>query len=319
VDDKNPLKNNPLIEFYEFDEDFRLSKTPVKALLNYTQTAPHDFSISRNFYVMIQNRIEGNTLPYILGTKTAAQCVNINPSLPMMLTVISRDNTEETAHVPLAPGFTIHSVNAFETDGTIELLTSAWEVDAVQSGKITGGLLGAWEGVSPEFDKIPNTLLYHTILDKRTKKLISHKPAISMENVTVEHPHINPLFEGSPVRYIFSSLGSTESKSSPPIGYMKLDLLTGEMQEWFAPLSTYCEELVIIPKKSNYRNEDDVWLISSTFCAPKNKSNICIFDGRNIEDGPVARVWLRHPLPHSLHGTFVDELFEPVHFAVKGN
>jgi all-trans-8'-apo-beta-carotenal 15,15'-oxygenase len=257
VDDNNPLKNNPLIEFYEFNEDFGLSKEPVRTLLNYTQTAPHDFSLSQKYYLMVQNRVEGNTLPYILGTKTAAQCVNINPSLPMMLTVISRNGAEETVHIPLTAGFTIHSVNAFETDETIELLTSAWDVDSVRSGKVSGGLLGNWEGVSPVFDKIPNTLLYHTIVDKNTKQLRSHKPAINMENVTVEHPHINPLFEGLPIRYIFTSLGSTESKSSPPIGYVKLDLQTGERQEWFAPLNTFCEELVIIPKKQNYKTEDD--------------------------------------------------------------
>ena len=319
VDDKNVFKNNPLIEFYEFNEAFGLTKTPVKALLNYTQTAPHDFSFSQKYYLMIQNRIEGNTLPYILGTKTAAQCVNINHVLPMMLTVISRNNTEETAHVPLVPGFTIHSVNAFETGDTIELLTSAWDVDTVKRGEVTGGLLGAWEGVSPIFDKIPNTLLYHTVLNRSTKQLVSHKPAINMENVTIEHPHINPLFEGLPNRYVFCSLGSTESKSSPPIGYIKLDLHTGERQEWFAPLNTYCEELVIIPKKTNYKNEDDVWLVSTTFSGPKNRSNICIFDGKNVKDGPVARVWLKHPLAHSLHGTFVKELFEPVHFAVDQN
>ena len=57
-----------------------------------------------------------------------------------------------------------------------------------------------------------------------------------------------------------------------------------------------------------------VWLIATTFSATKNKSNVCIFDGRNIKDGPVARVWMKHPLPHSLHGTWVNELFEPVQF-----
>ena len=61
--------------------------------------------------------------------------------------------------LPLTPGFTIHSVCAFEKheegvdiDGntknlhTMELYTTAWESSAVSSGKVKGGLLGSWEG-----------------------------------------------------------------------------------------------------------------------------------------------------------------------------
>ena len=72
-------------------------------------------------------------------------------------TGLSSDLTKPSALVlPLTPGFTIHSVCAFEKhevvgDGktplhTLELYTTAWESSAVSSGKVKGGLLGSWEG-----------------------------------------------------------------------------------------------------------------------------------------------------------------------------
>lgn len=150
-----------------------------------------------------------------------------------------------------------------------------------------------------------------------------------MEDTIVEHPHINPLYETKPVQYIFMSLGSTEGLSSPPLGYLKLDINTGEKQRWYAPLHTYCEELIVIPKRNNDDDnhnddghgdghgdntdnggdEDDVWLLGCMYDAVEGRSVVGIFDGKDIAQGPICRVWLKHHLPHSLHGCFTRELF----------
>jgi hypothetical protein len=42
--------------------------------------------------------------------------------------------------VELEPGFTIHSVCAFEKDNTVELYTTAWECAAIASGSVKGNL-----------------------------------------------------------------------------------------------------------------------------------------------------------------------------------
>ena len=190
----------------------------------------------------------------------------------------------------------------------LQLLTSAWACEDVKQGKAKGGLLGNWEGRAPNFDHIPLTLLYHTVVDTRSGELVSHAPVRGMEAIVIEHPHINPEYEGTSVRYVFMSLGSQTGASSPPLGYLKLDLLTGERQTWYAPVHTFCEELVVVPK-IGAEEEDDVYLLASMFDAVEEKSSLGIFDGKNISKGPVTQLWLRHQLPHSLHGHFVTELF----------
>mmetsp|Transcript_24254 Transcript_24254/g.23310 ORF Transcript_24254/g.23310 Transcript_24254/m.23310 type:complete len:637 (-) Transcript_24254:150-2060(-) len=348
------LDTHPWLRIYEWDEKFQPQGPPVKYVLNSTAIAPHDFSITENYYVFVENRAGGDTMPYLLGTKHPAECMSLAPLEPMILHLVPRlkdqphtiDTSMDpigtvpkgTIRVELEPGFTIHSVCAFEVENTVELYTTAWECSAVSSGSVKGGLLGAWEGAAPNFDSIPLTLLYRSTVDLKTGKLLSHRPVSTMERTIIEHPHGNPEYEGSPMRYIFMSLCGDEGVSSPPVGYLRLDLVTGNKQEWYAPLHTFCEEVVVVPKVKgeNYPNvdqicdekmniisgkntgtsgskgaskEDNVWVVASMFDAVSNRACVGIFDGNDLSKGPVATVWMTHPLPHSLHGSFAPDLY----------
>ena len=55
--------------------------------------------------------------------------------------------------------------------------------------------------------------------------------------------------------------------------------------------------------------EDNVFLLATIFDAVTERSSVCVFDGRNIETGPVAQLRLAHRLPHSLHGCFTEDVF----------
>ena len=343
-----PLDTDVLVDIYEWDENWSLVKPNkvsapsssntdssfIRHRFNNTSINPHDFSITSSSYVFVENRVTGNTFPYIRGLTTPAQCVDIDSSRPMILNIIPRrkgdstDSTSESLQIPLVPGFTLHSVCAFTNThekgrktggggvGDLELLTTGWDTRTVAAGRVKGGLLGAWEGTAPDFDQIPCTYLYRTVVDPRTGRLISHEPVAGMESVVVEHPHIHPGFESRPLRYVFMSVGSQTGISSPPLGYLRIDLHTGEKQVWYAPQNTYCEEVVIVPKEPkqaghvfNETEEDDVWVLASMFDAEKDRSCVGVFDGRDIGRGPVCRVWLKHHLPHSLHGSFTSERF----------
>ena len=331
-----PLDSKPLIHFREFDSTMQPVRAATAAtgpsssttreeiengvsdaqtkgiVLMNTTVAPHDFSLTENHYVIVENRLSGDTLPYVLGTKCPAEVVDLLPDKEMLLHLVPRltphDKDAKRIVVPLTSGFTIHSVAAWNDEERVELLTSAWACEEVKRGDAKGGLLGNWEGRAPNFDDIPVTLLYHTVVDARNGELLSHSPVSGMEDIIIEHPHVNPLFEGKPIRFVFMSLGSQTGVSSPPLGYLKLDMRTGERQTWYAPEHTFCEEIVVVPK-DGARDEDDVYLLATMFDAVEEKSCLGIFDGKDLSKGPVARLWLRHPLPHSLHGYFVPQLF----------
>ena len=52
--------------------------------------------------------------------------------------------------------------------------------------------------------------------------------------------------------------------------------------------------------------QDAVWILASMFDAVKDKSCVGIFDGEDISKGPISTIWLKHHLPHSLHGSFAE-------------
>ena len=132
-----PLDSKPLIHFREFDSTMQpvqradvITKPPNSlreeieesisdlqtrgAVLMNTTVAPHDFSLTENHYVIVENRMAGDTLPYIFGTKCPAEVVNLLPDQEMLLHLVPRltprDMNTKRIVVPLTSGFTIHSV-----------------------------------------------------------------------------------------------------------------------------------------------------------------------------------------------------------------
>ena len=309
--DRGPLDTRPMLSIYEWDRDLKVLEPPVLHRLESTTVAPHDFSLTRDYYVLVENRLSGDVTPYLLGKTCPAECVSIEPASDMILNLVPRPSGRKAGspalRIPLdTPGFTIHSACAFQDgpdDGRLTLITTGWLTDTVKGGKVRGGLLGSWEGTAPQFDNIPLTLLYKTEVDIESATLLSHAPASGLEQTIIEHPHANPLYEGRPTRFLYMSVGSQTGISSPPLGYLRLDLSTGEKQVWMAPLHTYCEEVVVVPM-DGMDGEDDVWVLVTMLDAVKNRSCVAVLDGRDVAKGPVCRVWLRHHLPHSLHGCF---------------
>jgi all-trans-8'-apo-beta-carotenal 15,15'-oxygenase len=68
---------------------------------------------------------------------------------------------------------------------------------------------------------------------------------------------------------------------------------------------------VVVPKGAadDDEDEDNVWVIATIFDSVKDKSSVAVFDGKRIQEGPVARIWLKNRLPHSLHGLFSRQIF----------
>jgi all-trans-8'-apo-beta-carotenal 15,15'-oxygenase len=48
--------------------------------------------------------------------------------------------------------------------------------------------------------------------------------------------------------------------------------------------------------------EDRGWLLCEVLEGRSEKSFIAVFDAAHLQDGPVAKAWLRHHLPMSFHG-----------------
>ena len=47
---------------------------------------------------------------------------------------------------------------------------------------------------------------------------------------------------------MYASISNEVRCSGPPLGYLRIDLRTGQTQKWWAGNRTFCEECVLVPK-----------------------------------------------------------------------
>jgi carotenoid cleavage dioxygenase len=51
--------------------------------------------------------------------------------------------------------------------------------------------------------------------------------------------------------------------------------------------------------------EGDGWLLAAVWRAQENRSDLAVFDARNVDAGPIALVHLGHRVPDGFHGNWV--------------
>jgi len=90
----------------------------------------------------------------------------------------------------------------------------------------------------------------------------------------------------------------------PPQGFMQLDLRTSERKYHYCGQRSFTADLEIVPKSEAgaTEKEDAIWLIANVFDASVQKTYFLILDGERFDEGPVAKVWLKHHIPHAIHG-----------------
>jgi all-trans-8'-apo-beta-carotenal 15,15'-oxygenase len=121
-----------------------------------------------------------------------------------------------------------------------------------------GPFLGDWGGAVPLFDhgRIKPTQLMKTEITLGPRGEAEASCGIVMNGACIDHPHVDPRFEGDRrCRYIYSTWSNGlfdgegwSTSGSPPIGWCRYDCATGEAERWVAPAGCFCEEPVIIPK-----------------------------------------------------------------------
>jgi hypothetical protein len=81
-------------------------------------------------------------------------------------------------------------------------------------------------------------------------------------------------------------------------------------QLWAGAADQAVQEPVFVPRLGGTA-EDDGWVLAMLFDAGQMRSQLAVFDARDIAQGPVARVKLGHHVPLGLHGSFTPELLLP--------
>ncbi len=186
----------------------------------------HDFAITPNWAVFLQNAIDFNPLPYLFGQCGAAQCLKSRPGGQAKFWLIPRDGGTFAGQPPRileAPaGFVFHHLNAWE-EGEEVVVESIYYDDFPSIGPDT-------DFRAVDFDLLPEGLLEQCRLNLAEGTVRTTR----LSERCCEFAMVNPQREGLPARYGWMAVAERESGNDPLQAIKKLDLISGERQVWSA-------------------------------------------------------------------------------------
>jgi all-trans-8'-apo-beta-carotenal 15,15'-oxygenase len=261
----------------------------------------HDFAITPDWAVFLQNAIAFNPLPYALGLKGAAQCLASQKGAAGNFWLVPRADGrfagEEPRQVSAPPGFVFHHLNAHSDASGTEVVVDSIVYDDFPS-------------IGPEsdfrqvdFDTVPAGRLQRCVIDT-----VSGGVSWSvLEERTCEFATVNPRHQGLDARWAWMAVAERERGNDPLQAIEKLDLAGGERRVWSAAPRGFVSEPLMVPRPtaagSTPTAEDDGWVLCLVWNGARCASDLVILDAADLSE--VAVLELPLAIPHGLHGSFV--------------
>ena len=253
----------------------------------------HDFAITPDWAIFLQNAIAFNPLPFALGLKGAAQCLRSKPGGQARFWLVPRDSGAHAGEAPRvldAPeGFVFHHLNAYQ-EGEEVIVESIYYDDFPSIDPET-------DYRTVDFDLIPAGLLERCRLNLATGTVSSER----LSERCCEFAMVNPSQQGLAARYAWMAVAEREAGNDPLQAFKKLDLRSGERRVWSAAPHGFVSEPLMVPRPGASA-EDDGWLLAVVWNGERSGSDLVILDAASMEE--VALVELPLAMPYGLHGSW---------------
>jgi all-trans-8'-apo-beta-carotenal 15,15'-oxygenase len=254
----------------------------------------HDFAITPNWAVFLQNAIDFNPLPYLLGRCGAAQCLKSRPGGQAKFWLIPRESGAFAGQAPRvldAPdGFVFHHLNAWE-EGEEVVVESIYYDDFPSIGPDT-------DFRSVDFNTIPEGLLEQCRLNLADGTVRTAR----LSERCCEFAMVNPHREGLAARYAWMAVAERETGNDPLQAIKKLDLSSGERRVWSAAPRGFVSEPLMVPCPGATA-EDDGWVLCLVWNGARCSSDLVILNAADMSEQAVLELPLA--IPHGLHGSWV--------------
>jgi len=253
----------------------------------------HDFAITPNWAVFLQNAIAFNPLPYVAGRKGAAQCLQSQPGGQAKFWLVPRDGGAFAGQKPRiidAPdGFVFHHLNAWE-EGDDVVVESIFYADFPSIGPDD-------DFRSVNFELLPEGLLEQCRINLSDGTVSSQR----LSERCCEFAMVNPEREGLPCRFAWMAVTERETGNDPLQAIKKLDLQSGERRVWSAAPRGFVSEPLMVPRPGS-STEDDGWVLCLVWNGARCASDLVILDAASLAE--VAVLELPLAVPHGLHGSW---------------
>ena len=256
----------------------------------------HDFAITPNWAIFLQNAISFNPIPFLLGQKGAAQCLASNPNGTPKFLLIPRDcgnfAGESPKTVDAPKGFVFHHLNAWEENEKINIESIFYD---------------DFPSIGPEdnFRKIDFDLLPEGIL-KRCE-INPNKNTFTCSTLSkqcCEFAMVNPHFEGLKSRFSWMATAENKEGNGPLQAIKKFDSLKEEEISWSAAPRGFVSEPIFIPSQESKSEEDNGWVVVLVWNSIRSGTDLIILDSKDLTEKAILEVPIS--IPHGLHGSWVE-------------
>ncbi|MBD1909118.1 carotenoid oxygenase family protein [Leptolyngbya sp. FACHB-8] len=251
----------------------------------------HDFAITPNYCLFFQNPVTFNPIPYVFGLRGAAECITFHGDRPTKIWVIPRHESKPVHTLEADPCFVFHHANAFEQGDRIIVDSVCYE----DFPKVDHNL----NYQETDFDNMQPGQLWRFDLNLKSK---TAKRDLLVSR-SCEFPFIHPALIGQRHRWVFLAAAHEAEGNAPQQALLKVNVETGEQEVWSAAPKGFTGEPVFVPKPNSLQ-EDEGWVLDLVYDAAHHRTDVVILDGQHIEQGPIARLHLKHHILYGLHGCF---------------
>ena len=259
----------------------------------------HDFAITPNWAVFLQNAMAFNPLGFVFGLKGAAQCLASKPGEQGQFWLIPRSGEGEPLQVQAPAGFVFHHLNAFEDPsagaaGQV-VVDSIYYDDFLTIGPDT-------DFRAVDLSTLPVGQLHRCRIDLATGAVSSER----LEERCCEFAMVNPARVGLDARYAWMAVTHRERGNDPLQAIEKLDLHSGERWVWSAAPRGFVSEPLMVPRPAVGAGpalaEDDGWILCVVWNGARAASDLVILRADDLTEQAVIPLPLA--IPHGLHGSW---------------
>jgi all-trans-8'-apo-beta-carotenal 15,15'-oxygenase len=254
----------------------------------------HDFAITPNYCIFFQAPLLINPLPYVLGLRGPAECLNFLDNRPTNVWLFPRNPAQPAQKLELETGFIFHHANAFERGNEIVVDSVVYPEFPALDHKLSYNEV--------QFEKVPPGQLWRFCLNRETGETHSQR----IDSRSLDFPYIHPGYIGQQHRWIYVGAAHQPEGNAPLQAILKIAPDSGEQCLWSAAPKGFVGEPIFVPR-DGATAQDDGWVLTVVYDAERDKSDVVILNADDLS--VAARLHLRHHLPYGLHGCFVPQVF----------
>ncbi|PZV03145.1 MAG: hypothetical protein DCF32_14350 [Leptolyngbya sp.] len=276
----------------------KLYRCSAAGALEQTGTIPlagipliHDFVLADRYLVFCVSPVRLSPLPALFALSSFSDALQWQPQQGTQIIVVDADSLEAIALNPVDPWYQWHFGHSYlDFDGSIVFdvvrypdFTTNQQLKEVASGQVTTTAdAQLWQyRIDPNTGKV---LDQQCLIDRHCEFPV----AFGYDETATTYLNVHRTVP-TPVGELFGAI----ARLDPKTGLTVADAGEGR----------YPSEPIAV---ANPANPQQPWVLTVVYDGHQHRSELWIYEGNELENGPICRLGLPEVVPHSFHGTWVD-------------